>query len=167
MVYVETATYIIKLFTLSGRPVSLIFWAASASEMPNRGLNTGASDESVFLEQHVHISCWRGICTGSHHVTSDDLESLLNGNYSNWRHLYLFALINVSSFAALMRKLIYSFLSSLYKCNNSLIHTTMNSHIFSVTSFQEVILFYLFSFLFYWFVLFYFLVCMGSESATE
>jgi len=28
-------------------------------------------------------------------------------------------------------------------------------------------LFYLFSFLFHWFVLFYFLVCMGSEPATE
>jgi len=73
-----------------------------------------------------------------------------------------------------MRKLMYLFLSSLYKCINSFIHATMNSdNIFSVTSFQEVaeytvlILFIFFSFLFYWFVLFYFLVCMGSEPATE
>ena len=42
----------------------------------------------------------------------------------------LFALNNVSSFAALMSKLMYSLLSSLCKCNNSFIHAMMNSDIY-------------------------------------
>ena len=61
---------------------------------------------------------------------------------------------DVSSFAALMSKLMYSLLSSLCKCNNSFIHAMMNSDIFSHLFLRGggvhcINPFYLFSFLFH------------------